>query len=220
MGGRFFTIPFLLSSIFLLANSTEKQKKILILFAIISSLILILLFKVNIYKKHILFTENHGVTDEKYHYFFATGLVNQLNKFYPGFFWYKDGLKLREEVINKKTKKVILFNNIGFIGFTSGPKVHIIDKFSLPDPLLSKLPGSGRIGHLERQIPDGYVESVVKDDNLIVDPNLKQYYDKIKIITQGPIWSKARFETIYKMNMGYYDFLIDNYLNNELHTKK
>ena len=77
---------------------------------------------------------------------------------------------------------------IGFVGYFSDPNTKIIDFFTLGDPLLSRIPlkdpSLDRIGHIRRPIPNGYFESVETGKNVIVDENIKKYYDVIKIITQ------------------------------------
>lgn len=102
----------------------------------------------------------------------------------------------------------------GFIGYYEGPKVKIIDAFALSDPLLSRmptfLPKLDRVGHNKRLIPKGYFETLKTGKNVIKDKNIRKYYDKIIIITQDPIWTKERFKTIMKFNLGKYDYLLED----------
>ena len=51
--------------------------------------------------------------------------------------------------------------------------------------------------------------------NLIEDPFLHVYYDKIINITRGPIFSCERFFDILNMNTGRYQYLVDLYLSNQ-----
>jgi arabinofuranosyltransferase len=48
-------------------------------------------------------------------------------------------------------------------------------------------------------------------ENLIENPDLREFYGKLKIITQGPIWSWERFKTIAFINTGRYSALLDSY---------
>jgi arabinofuranosyltransferase len=105
----------------------------------------------------------------------------------------------------------------GYFGFLRGPGWRTIDNLALSDPLLARLPardaehGWGR-GHLFRSVPAGYIASVSTAQNRIVDPALHEYYDKLLIITTGPIFTMERFRTIWRMNTGAYSGLIEEYV--------
>jgi len=74
-----------------------------------------------------------------------------------------------------------------------------------------------RIGHLERHIPDGYLETQMTGKNQLQDENLAAYYDKLQLVTWGPLFSWERLKTIMEMNLGKYDHLIDKaYYRNKL----
>lgn len=47
------------------------------------------------------------------------------------------------------------------------------------------------------------------DGNQIKDERLAEYYDQLVLITRGPIWARERWATIWRMNTGQYDHLID-----------
>jgi arabinofuranosyltransferase len=49
-------------------------------------------------------------------------------------------------------------------------------------------------------------------ENRIVDPSLHEYYDKLLIVTTGPIFTMERFRTIWRMNTGAYAGLIEQYV--------
>ena len=66
-----------------------------------------------------------------------------------------------------------------------------------------------RIGHLERYIPDGYLETLLTGENMLKDENIAAYYDKIRLITRGPLFTRERWKAILNMNLGRYDYLID-----------
>lgn len=93
---------------------------------------------------------------------------------------------------------------------------YLSDCHGLMDPLLSHLPAyreeHWRIGHMKREIPEGYRESVMTGTNQIVNESLHEYYDKILLIATADIWDKERLDTIVKMNLGEYDYLIEAYL--------
>ncbi|NTV62032.1 MAG: hypothetical protein HGA65_00645 [Oscillochloris sp.] len=108
---------------------------------------------------------------------------------------------------------VSVLSIIGMYGLTVGPDTHIVDNLALSDPLLARLPASytpiWRIGHFGRAIPDGYIETLERGVNLIRDPDLAAYYDKLHLITSGPLLSGERWSAIWGMLTGAYNHLID-----------
>lgn len=89
-------------------------------------------------------------------------------------------------------------------GIRDGIALHIIDICGLADPLLSRLPArqdrEWRIGHFERDIPSGYLESIQTRQNVIADEATRHYYEAIKLVTQGPLWSWERLKMIWLLN--------------------
>ncbi|HLF91732.1 MAG TPA: hypothetical protein VI451_22530 [Anaerolineales bacterium] len=112
-----------------------------------------------------------------------------------------------------KGRELITKFGIGFYGFNAGPGVYVIDQLALADPLLARLPAARdihwHVGHYIREIPAGYERTLETGTNAIKDPNLALYYDKLSLITRGPLFRKTRLIEIFKMNLGYYDDLID-----------
>ncbi len=95
---------------------------------------------------------------------------------------------------------------LGSAALYGGPDAHFIDSCALTDPLLARLPvkvgPSWRIGHFERQLPSGYDESIMKGENLLVDPATRKYWDVIRAATRGPLLSMNRFVAIARLNLG------------------
>lgn len=60
--------------------------------------------------------------------------------------------------------------------------------------------GNWRIGHLYKIIPDGYRESLQRDDNLIRNPDIHKLYDKILLVVRGELFSRERFKAIWELN--------------------
>ena len=89
------------------------------------------------------------------------------------------------------------------------PTKHIIDDNALSDPLLARLPVSPRVfmefwaSHYFRDIPEGYVESNDQDKNLLTDPLLHGYYDKLRNVTRGSVWRLSRLKDIWSLNVDY-----------------
>lgn len=110
----------------------------------------------------------------------------------------------------------LVWGAIGYHGFAGGPHLRTIDNLALTDALLARLPARapeqawGR-GHLFRDVPEGYVTSVETGENRIADPSLHAYYDKLLILTTGPIFTAERMKTIWEMNTGRYSHLVEEY---------
>lgn len=125
--------------------------------------------------------------------------------------WYRKGLELR-----KGDETVMTFIAAGYFGFGAGPTKKSLDPMGLCDPLLARLPGKAYPnplgGHFRRAIPAGYEDSMRNQTNVIVDPSLHEYYDIIREITRSPIFRWKRFEYIWSMNRGKYNYLIDEYM--------
>jgi hypothetical protein len=66
-------------------------------------------------------------------------------------------------------------------------------------------------GHLFRDLPAGYIESVEMQENRIVDPALHEYYDLLTLVTTGPLWRWDRFRAIWALNTGYGAHLLNEY---------
>lgn len=150
-----------------------------------------------------------GVSDEQAWYYPGTGLLRWGKSTpLPYHQWVYEGRDIRDQGV-----KVYVGKGIGFLGFSAGPIVHVIDHFALSDPLLSHMPvkakGSILIGHFARPIPKGYIQTLETNINQIEDPGIAQYYEKISLVTRGKIWSVKRWEVIWKLNTGQYDYLLD-----------
>ncbi len=100
---------------------------------------------------------------------------------------------------------------VGFYGYAAGPLVHIVDPFALADPLLARMISHGhvvrqwRIGHFARSVPPGYLETLRTGRNQLENPDLARFYDKLVLVTRGPLWSAERFGTILAINLGRYN---------------
>jgi arabinofuranosyltransferase len=53
-------------------------------------------------------------------------------------------------------------------------------------------------------------------ENRIVDPALHEYYDRLRLVTTGPIWRWERFRAIWAINTGDSRELLDAYAANLL----
>jgi arabinofuranosyltransferase len=93
-----------------------------------------------------------------------------------------------------------VYQTVGMAGYYVGPDRHIIDTLALCDPLLARLPAipPWRIGHYQRAIPEGYFESVDTDTNLVRDPEIAALYDRIRLATRAPLWTRERWRAIWR----------------------
>ncbi len=134
----------------------------------------------------------------------------------PDHAWYHYGEQLRRMPQKVHVGGAFGGEAIGYVGYAAGPGKYIVDLVALGDPLLSHLPAlrppraeDWKSGHFHRAIPAGYLDSLAAGTNLLQDPDLKRYYDAVRIITRGRILDMARLETIARMNLGLYDPLIN-----------
>ena len=159
--------------------------------------------------------ENHNIMDERAFYFpWSSWLNASPGKAMPSHDWANQGRALRGDPPQLVTK-----STIGYFGYFAGPHVHVLDDMALGDPLLARLPikqnGEWIIGHFQREIPDGYPETIMTGQNQIADSNLARYYDKLSQVTQASPWSFDRLLTAAKCDLGGYTYLIERYKNNQ-----
>lgn len=93
--------------------------------------------------------------------------------------------------------------------------LYLNDLYALGDPFLSKLPAvredNWRIGHMWREAPVGYNETVLYGEDVIENKSIREYYEIVKFITRGPVWDKDRLKAVLDINTGKYDHLIEEY---------
>jgi arabinofuranosyltransferase len=148
----------------------------------------------------------YGVMDERRWYYESSGLLKsrpgQQRPDNPMVF---DGIALR-----KQGRQVVVRDGIGFTGYFAGPEVHIVDMFALSEPLLARLPANpdSRTGHFLRDIPAGYIETLETGQNRLADPNLAAYYDRLRCVISGPLWSVDRLATVADLLLGRFDHLL------------
>lgn len=148
--------------------------------------------------------DSKGIADERGHYYQRYGLLvaNRANR-----------LALQSTVVGTPEPADFIHCGIGVRGFQASPYTHLVDFCGLADALIARLPTvydpNWRIGHPIRTVPLGYMGTIRTGQNLLVDPNLAQYYAKLRLITQGELWDTARLREIWNFNWGKYDALID-----------
>ncbi|CEH30651.1 hypothetical protein AM501_25125 [Aneurinibacillus migulanus] len=213
MSGRFFSAPIFMSIILITRSNLFSKKSSLML------VLVIFIVGVNIPYTPILsnstfdhLSAHMGVSDERGGYYKFTGLMaGDRYTEMPKHDWAREGRQYSQLSLNKEKVKVL--GGIGMQGFYSGPNLHIVDYLALSDPLLARLPAQYKVnwfpGHFARTIPEGYLDSILEKKNKIKDKRIAEFYEKIKIITQGDLNDLNRWKEILKMNLGKYDYLID-----------
>jgi hypothetical protein len=104
--------------------------------------------------------------------------------------------------------EVGLADSIGYRGCFAGPRIIFIDLYGIADPLRARLPlpksaiTDFRPGHVTRTVPPGYKETLERRKNVIQDRRIRDFYDKIRLMTSEPLFSSARWKGIYDLNIG------------------
>jgi arabinofuranosyltransferase len=142
-----------------------------------------------------------AIADERAFYYRNTGLLRWTREVpLP-----HDSLMVDAAKAMRGQHEVLATRNVGLFGYFAGPTVHIVDLMALTDPLLAREPAirPWRIGHFERRLPDGYLETIRTGDNQITDTTTAYTYEQLKLVTQGPIWSRRRWRAIRRLNLGW-----------------
>ena len=145
--------------------------------------------------------DDHGIADERPYYYPYSGFLRAVQgvrvSSHP---WSLEGVEARRTRVPLAVR-----GDIGYFGFHAGPQVHIVDLWGLGDPLLARQPArtdlTWRVGHFTRAIPDGYLETLTSGENRIADKGLAAYYDRLSLITRGPLLDSSRLIEIWKMNV-------------------
>lgn len=141
------------------------------------------------------------VVDSRAYYYPVTGLMSNRRRpeHVRAHAWYRQG-----EAIGRSKAGAVVIHTAGFIAHELRDDQYAIDILALCDPLLARLPpverGLWPAGHMYRKIPDGYIQSVMHDRNEIRDPGLRAYYDVLRSVTRGPLFSTERFAHIWQLN--------------------
>lgn len=155
-----------------------------------------------------------GVEDERLLYFARTGLLLAVCERVGPSSTNRQARGLVEEIEPfPESAKPVRAKAVGSLGYYAGPHARIIDPLAITDPLLARLPGEGYWypGHFTRTEPAGYFESREAGGNLLADPDLAAYYDRLLLVTSGELWSWERLRAIVGLNAGSYDHLLRSY---------
>lgn len=232
ISGRFLTVP-LVSAVVLLLNNpafskgalTVSQSRRIPIWALSLAIVGLVglispyspIFKIDYgpdYDREQLM-DRWGIEDQRARYYpYASFLkaIQQPDQDWPQNEWITDGKQAQLSGPGAYFK-----GPIGFFGFYAGPEAHIVDKYALADPLLARLPPAieldlyWRVGHFKRRLPDGYLETASTGQNSLTEKGLAGYYDKLALVTRGPLFDPNRWVEIWNFNTGQYDYLLADY---------
>lgn len=142
--------------------------------------------------------DKSGMADERGFYYRYLGLVPNL--FEPGLRDKSPAALLGQQA--QGVASTFLACNVGVFGYYARQTIYIIDPLALADPFLSRLPSrdGARVGHYERALPKGYVESQLSGGNQLNDPSLAKLWNLVVDVTRGDLYSAKRMLAIYELN--------------------
>lgn len=226
MLGRHLTVPFFSSVcglVILVAEVVAENSKVLvgITMAAVGCVVFALSFGILEGKRYLWNGDKYlmqcmDVADEREYYIPTTGLLAYLDTKegdYEGIVTKTFNTVEVEEMLSRETPGGELLRGAsGILVYYYLEGIHVYDAYGLADAFLARLPAvyddHWRIGHMQREIPAGYEETVVTGVNCIEDEKLHEFYDELSVVIKGDLWSWERFKTIWRMNTGYYNDLL------------
>ncbi|ATB43893.1 hypothetical protein CYFUS_009374 [Cystobacter fuscus] len=146
-------------------------------------------------------SEPQGITDERAVYAEGAGLRHwRPGRPWPAYYFCDEG---RADRASHPEGAVLPAYSIGMKGFCAGPALHYVDIYALADPLLARTVRprrDWRIGHFDRDVPDGYLETLSTGHNVMKDPALAEYLDKLLLVVRGPLFTRERWRAIWELN--------------------
>jgi arabinofuranosyltransferase len=210
MRGRFLTVPFLLSVGLLVRHAPLWRSKARVAVPALAVLLGCLVPNPtlvsgpgyglaadgNEYRR------TSGIADERAVYFRHYGLLNgKPLKDKPG-----HDMERMRALRARDATRIRLVQAAGRSGFIAGSGPHLVDSWGLVDPLTARLhvaPGTPwRIGHGMRNIPAGYLETLLTGTDKMQDTQLREYAAALAHITREPLFGSARWREIVRMNLG------------------
>lgn len=214
MSGRFFAVPvfFAVAETGRVTSDTARSSVMTTLVASIAALFMVTvhLFGFNGFIEET--ASINGISDERMFYAPALSLsAIREGRAIDKVMWVRGA----KEMGSRGHPTGLRAGAVGLAGYYGGPNVHVLDVLALGDPLLSRLPSrsGSRIGHFERQIPEGYERSLLSRSLVLEDPDLNEYCRIVWSVTRGPVWSASRFGESLRLISGSYDTLVDGYLS-------
>lgn len=157
--------------------------------------------------------DERDIADERAFYYADTGLLRKEGALRrPVHAWFDEARKLPPRGVAQRV-------TIGFFGWAAPRDAYIIDTPGLADPLLARLPPRNtrkwRAGHLHRLIPAGYSDTRRRGE-ITMNRWLAEYYRELRLVTAGPLWDRARWRAIWRLNTGALDHLLVHHADFEV----
>jgi arabinofuranosyltransferase len=95
--------------------------------------------------------------------------------------------------------------------YRSGRAFRSPDPTGTADPLLAWLPavGAPAAGAMRREAPAGYVDSIRSGRNALRDPPMRLFYEDVRLLARGPLWSAERWRAIARLHRTRRDARLD-----------
>ncbi|MBK8096140.1 MAG: hypothetical protein IPK26_03485 [Planctomycetes bacterium] len=153
----------------------------------------------------------HGVTDCRAFYFQFTG------------WWSNRRLSPADlgelEPAERARPPLLVWSAVGYDGFRSGARCHVVDNQALCEPLLARLPGwdptNWRVGHVGRHCPDGYLATLATGEQRIVDPAVAEYWRTLRLMTRAPLFDPERLAALLPFAFGAREHLLRDYVRRQ-----
>jgi arabinofuranosyltransferase len=212
MSGRFLAAPFFMAVLFLVHQRVAGRVSLRTAAVAAAVIVILLTPRTNFSGGHfgegnqLQYIAASGISDERGFYYQWTGLLRVLaGQRVEDTPWAREGRALAAA-----GPGVVPSRSVGIVGYYAGPAVHVVDIYALCDPLLARLPSTDawRIGHFERRLPDGYLETLATGHNVIQDPGLAELHRRLVVVTRDPLWTRDRIQTAVALNFEGYDKLV------------
>jgi len=164
------------------------------------------------------------VVEERGYYFEHASLWKYIEQKRTGGIFPDHRFSIKGKELANYPDTIGIHGNIGYYGFQAGLNNYIIDQWALSDPLLSRIKANPRqtyrTGHIARNIPEGYLETIKSGKPSFYDKDLNKFYKKLYLVVcDDDLFAWERLVSIIYMNMGMYDYMLDKHNKNVLGNK-
>ena len=213
MSSRFFAAPGFLA-LCLLARGDAPQwlmKRSKAIGLISVAVLGVLLFS-RITEQQNMIVPDNGISNERRTYYTDNGLLPVLRAWVatgsePVHPWGLQGRLFK--VMAQARRKAVVSSSIGMFSYYGGPTVHNIDRLALTEPFLARLPAipGARVGHYQRQVPPGYVETALNAAPTTDIEELRPLLNDITLATRAPLFTDGRGGAIWRLLSGNYSWI-------------
>lgn len=159
------------------------------------------------------------IKDPKWKYGFCDVHTHQWNFYLKSWSHKEKGLIDRGMAIQQKTLEVPSSDSFfeyngaaGVNGFYAGPSYGMIDAYGLVDPVMARLPAENYMpGHFKRIAPAGYEKARRTGDTSELEPALRSYYEIMRTVKSGPLFSADRIAAAVSLATGSHDHSMRDY---------